>query len=417
MFSSKASFSTVLLSAFVYSEAVTTEDIHAYDVFRSKYGRTDEQGSDMYAHRLELFAKRRNDVAMQNERVGASWKAEVNQYADYTEGEKQSLFGYRRLGNWWSADRSSSSGGSSSFLQTRDAKLVAESVDWRGKLNSSTFVRDQGSCGSCWAVAAVGALEMHAELGTSGFARQLSFKQLVDCTPNPRHCGGEGGCKGATAELAFTFVQQNGLAAAEDYTGDISSGEACRANTSPMIQSKGFIQLPVNEQAPLIEAIATKGPVVISVDAGPWMNYAGGVFNGCNKDATINHAVLLVGYGRDATLGKDYWLIRNSWGPEWGEKGFIRLERYASDKGEEGKCGTDKDPKQGVGCDGGPATLPVCGECGMLSDSSYPTLVTPAASTKAVVKAPARNWFGFGSKNTSPLLGKDGFSKMPKFRK
>merc|ERR1712129_575737 len=121
---------------------------------------------------------------------------------------------------------------------------------------------------------------------------------------------------------------------------------------------------------PMLEALATHGPVVVSADAGPWGSYSSGVFDSCKKDAVINHAILAMGYGTDSGLGKDYWLIRNSWGPQWGEGGYIRLLRHS----EEGAfCGPDKKPLDGVGCKGGPATLPVCGMCGILSDSAYPT--------------------------------------------
>lgn len=78
---------------------------------------------------------------------------------------------------------------------------------------------------------------------------------------------------------------------------------------------------------------------------------------------------MLVGYGHDDTANMDYWLVRNSWGTSWGEDGYIRIQRFGD--GSE-PCGVDKTPGDGDGCKGGPATEQVCGECGILSDSSYP---------------------------------------------
>jgi len=77
-----------------------------------------------------------------------------------------------------------------------------------------------------------------------------------------------------------------------------------------------------------LHAVATVGPVTVSVDASTWHNYESGVFNGCSYSDNIdlNHAVVLVGYGTDETLG-DYWLVRNSWGTGFGENGYIRLAR------------------------------------------------------------------------------------------
>ena len=75
----------------------------------------------------------------------------------------------------------------------------------------------------------------------------------------------------------------------------------------------------------------------------------------------------LVGYGTDAEHG-DFWIVRNSWGPEWGEKGFIRLKRES-----EAICGTDSTPSMGTACEGdGNAVQKVCGMCGVLFDTTYP---------------------------------------------
>lgn len=75
-------------------------------------------------------------------------------------------------------------------------------------------------------------------------------------------------------------------------------------------------------------ALATVGPVAISVDASSWSGYNGGVYSGCDYSSNIDidHAVVAVGYGTDATLG-DYWIVRNSWTDSWGENGYIRVKR------------------------------------------------------------------------------------------
>merc|ERR1719335_1946694 len=101
------------------------------------------------------------------------------------------------------------------FLQGSD--LPKEKI-WSG-LNMARHVRNQGDCGSCWAIAAATVLEGHAEIYT-GKPRTFSAQQIVACTPNPRHCGGDGGCKGATAELAMEWVLKHGCPEESDSSSD-----------------------------------------------------------------------------------------------------------------------------------------------------------------------------------------------------
>jgi cathepsin L len=108
--------------------------------------------------------------------------------------------------------------------------------------------------------------------------------------------------------------------------------------------------------------------VAISVDASAWSPYSSGVFDGCNQaQPDIDHAVVLVGYGSEN--GQDYWLVRNSWSPTWGEQGYIKLARHDN---EEQVCGTDTTPQDGTACAGDDEPVKVCGTCGVLFDSAFP---------------------------------------------
>lgn len=89
-----------------------------------------------------------------------------------------------------------------------------------------------------------------------------------------------------------------------------------------------------------MNAVATVGPIAISVDASSWHAYDVGIFDGCNQaNPDINHVVVLVGYGEEN--GQKYWLVRNSWSASWGEKGYIRIKR---DENDESNCGVDTSP-------------------------------------------------------------------------
>lgn len=133
---------------------------------------------------------------------------------------------------------------------------------------------------------------------------------------------------------------------------------------------QGWEKLPPNRQEPLLRALYERGPVGVSVAATNWHLYASGVFDHCGKDSVIDHAVTLIGYGRDSKSGDLFYLIQNSWGSNWGEGGRIRILR--SDADDSQQCGWDRQPEKGTACTGDPAQVRVCGMCGILYDSVVP---------------------------------------------
>jgi cathepsin L len=207
----------------------------------------------------------------------------------------------------------------------------------------------------------------------SGLLFDLSPEQIAMCSPNPESCGGTGGCEGATAEVAFEYVS-NSIGMLEEfqypYTSYYGVDAACSmpSGQAGVATINGYVQLPANNYTALMNAVATVGPIAVSVDASTFHSYTSGIFAGCNQvNPDINHAVTLVGYGEEN--GQKYWLIRNSWSPKYGEKGYIRVAR--SDADEE-VCGMDITPLDGSACNGDDTPVKACGTCGVLFDSSYP---------------------------------------------
>jgi cathepsin L len=223
-----------------------------------------------------------------------------------------------------------------------DVSDLPASMDWRTK-GVVTPVKNQGGCGSCWAFASTAVLESHIALQT-GVLYELSEQELVSCSENPNHCGGDGGCAGATAEIAFDFVVQNGIVEEwafgyqEAHGADIEctlldeKNKKDGASSSAFIRGsvasiQGYFTLPSNNYTVVMNTIAKLGPVTVSVACLPWRFYEGGVFYAPMNDphsADVNHLVVLNGYGTDEETGEDYWLIRNSWGPRWGEGGMLK---------------------------------------------------------------------------------------------
>jgi len=358
------------------------QELPSFESFIETHSRSYQQGSTEFTERQALYRQRKVDSELHNSAPDRLWTAGVNKLWDWTEAELKTLRG-------WDGSMMPDGGSARSvrphgaFLQ-QQSELPTEKM-WTS-LETGQHIRNQGDCGSCWAIAVSTVLMGHAEIYT-GKARTFSAEQLVECTPNPRHCGGDGGCKGATAELAMDWVMKNGLAEASEVPYTASDGACTAGGSSTQTMAlalldetaaagtgtgglafgmTGWETLPKNEYEPLQRALAEMGPVAVSVAADAWFNYESGIFNGCGKDAVVDHAVTAMGYGEEA--GRKYWTIQNSWGAEWGENGHIRLERH-----ENGDyCGMNNDPQKGIACQGETAAVPVCGMCGVLFDSVVP---------------------------------------------
>jgi len=348
----------------------------SFDAFMLQHSRVYQSGTAEYHMRRALFEERLTQAKAHNSQPDKMWTAGVNKLWDWTESEFQTLRG------WDGSSRPSRAGRSvqphsKAFLQTVD-DLPAEKI-WTD-LNAGR-VRNQADCGSCWAIAASTVLEAHAQI--SGRPRTFSAQHIVECTPNPRKCGGDGGCQGATAELAMDWVIKNGCAQESEipYMGQDAAcpgpaspslamaqvfGQAPAGSAGAAFGMTGWETLPLNAYAPLVRALAERGPVAVSVAADAWQMYESGIFNGCGKDAVIDHAVTAMGYGEES--GVKYWLIQNSWGSDWGEAGRIRMQRHTDGD----YCGMNNKPELGVACKGDTAPVPVCGMCGVLFDSVVP---------------------------------------------
>jgi len=354
---------------------------YTFDKFIADFKLDIKHDTEEYLQRRGIFMKElarvvaHNAAAAEGATRGRSvWTENVNHMSAMTATEKKSFYG--RDKNVKQASRSNLTHQKQlpSNYKLMPVESLPTAVDWRSE-GVVTAVKDQGHCGSCWAFASTAVLESHAAI-QSGLLFDLSPQQIAACAPNPDKCGGSGNCNGATAEIAFDYVAgSDGMVESFQYPYTEYFGVESSCNVppaSPKVQIGGFIQLTANNYEELMNAVAREGPIAVSVDASTWHAYDGGIFDGCNQvNPDINHAVVLVGYGEDN--GQKYWTIRNSWSASWGEAGYIRLARDASDAE---KCGSDITPADGTACEGETAPQTVCGTCGVLFDSAYPTSVT-----------------------------------------
>jgi len=337
---------------------------YEYEQYLVDFGKSYEDPAEYAAHKAVFEVKKAQVLAHNADRT-QTWTMGINKFSDMTQSEFSRFLGLNK-----GMTQTMKSGRPLAELPNVPLSSLPDSVDWR-KNGVVSAVKDQGGCGSCWAFAAVECIE-----STLTQASQkkliLSPQNMVSCTKNPQHCGGTGGCAGATSELGYDYVAKTGIASEKDYPYRAVTG-TCDESKPKSAHIKSFVQLPENNYTALVTAIATVGPIAVSVDANSWGGYSRGVFNGCSFNRVdINHAVQLVGYGTDA--GKDYWIVRNSWGGFWGESGYIRMLKHSD--GDMKWCGPDHNPQDGTGCDGGPPVVTCCGTCGIWYDSSYPVGAT-----------------------------------------
>ena len=199
------------------------------------------------------------------------------------------------------------------------------SVDWREK-NVVTPVKNQGRCGSCWSFSTTGTLESQIAVA-KGTLNSFSEQQLVDC------CGAKGykcqGCNGAWPEWALNYVNSYGIVMESEYAYTGVQGTCKSVPTAKKYLNSATPWNFVQGIDTIKETLSSRGPLSICADASNWSLYKSGIFSNCGT-TNLNHAILVVGYDDSAN-----WIVKNSWGPTWGEQGYIRLAPG-------GTCGLDK---------------------------------------------------------------------------
>lgn len=200
---------------------------------------------------------------------------------------------------------------------------LPDSFDWREK-GAVNPVKNQAQCGSCWAFSTVANIEGVNFLKTQNLV-SLSEQELVDCDKKT----GDQGCQGGLPSNAFKDMIENkiGLELESQYPYTAHDGSCKAAQAKEKVFISNWTAISTDEDQ-IAAALMKYGPLSIGINAGPMQFYTGGIAKPwkifCNPKR-LDHGVAIVGFGEQT--GTKYWIIRNSWGPTWGEKGYYRIIR------------------------------------------------------------------------------------------
>ncbi len=326
-----ASFFAAVLSQSLRKRELNTfltegDEWKQFSNFQERFSKRYETFEEMET-RFQIFRSNLRSIILHNLDHTQNFTMGINQFTDLTpqEFKDQYVGGLKaEVGSYGCKSFSSGASGAPS------------SIDWRSK-GAVTSVKDQGQCGSCWTFSATGAVEGAWAIST-GKLVDLSEQELVDCATGISY--GSHGCNGGQMEGAFKFIIENGQCALSSYPYTAKDGSCQKC--SPVAHISSCSDVKPNDQISLKAAVAQQ-PVAIAIEADTryFQSYSGGVLTSSSCGTNLDHGVLIVGYGTEN--GQDYWLVKNSWGTTWGDKGYVKIARSSSTN-DPGVCGIAMDP-------------------------------------------------------------------------
>jgi len=275
------------------------------------HGKTYTTDSE-HQYRLSIYKQNLEYIESHN-RKNLGFTLAMNQFGDLTREEITEIFLTPVINV--TLDETSNS------YQHNPIYAMADQVDWRTK-GVVTPVKNQGQCGSCWAFSSTGSVE-GAWAIKKGTLVSLSEQNLVDCSSRY----GNYGCNGGLMDNAFKYIIANkGIDTESSYQYTAKDG-TCKFNAGNVGATLSSYKDVGKSETALQSAIQNVGPISVAIDASKtsFHFYSSGVYYEAACSSTrLDHGVLAVGFG---TSTGDYYIVKNSWGTDWGIQGYILMSR------------------------------------------------------------------------------------------
>ena len=319
----------LLFASFVHANCLTIDIEYKVESFYNFINNYNRSYGNVYDH-LKKFKVFEENLEFINEHNNKNlpFRLTENEYTDLSQDEfKEKMVGLLNKNNYYI---NSIYGRSSCQNFVYNNVEIPSSLDWRTK-GAVTNVKNQGYCGSCWSFSATGAMEGAYAIAHNNLVN-ISEQQLIDCSKSY----GNLGCNGGLMDAAFEYAIDYNMTTEEELPYEAKGHFLC-PSVNKHISFSSCTEVTQNNELHLLEAVAQQ-PVSIAIQADTklFQFYSSGVITNVSCGTQTDHGVLIVGYGVEN--GIDYWLVKNSWGPAWGDNGYVKLERTNSEN-TEGMCG------------------------------------------------------------------------------